>query len=436
VIQSGEGVNTQKVSYTGLPTAELANRVAVRDLKAQSAEASRYKLKFDRRAWKLYPGAAFRISAPDKGISNLVLRAADLEEPDIIKGEITCNAVIDVFGLPSASFASVETSAYVPPSKTPEVVSTRLIREATYYDVYLRTSVADRAYIEPTDTALATLAVRANSLMLSYSILTKTGSEAYVERNVETFAPSARLDGSIGPYSTTLVFKDGFDMGLAADATLIQIDGEILLAADVTLNSDGTSGTILITRAVLDTIPASHLNNARIYFLAEAVGSDLRDYAISETVNVKLLSNTSDDQLDVDLAPEDTITFVGRQGRPYPPASVVVTSGGVDTPCFNNPSVGADFSFNWTHRDRITQQDRTVGHWEASVGPESGVTYNLRIYGIGGTLIATYNGLTGTSLSFSAEDSGIIGSLRVELESVRDGYTSLQKYNFTMSRTI
>lgn len=436
VIQSGEGINTQKVSYPGLPNAGLAGRVAARDLKTQSIEQSRYKCKFDRRAWKLYPGAVFRISAPDKGISNLVLRAAKLQESDLINGEITCEAVIDVFGLPSTSFSSVEENAYTPPSKTPEVVSNRVLREATYYDVFLRTSVADRAYIEPTDTAIATIGSRANSLMLSYDILSKTGSEAYVSRNVETFAPTALLDGSLGPYDTTLIYKGGFDMGLVTDGMLVQLNNEIFVAADVTANPDGVSGTITLVRGVLDTIPASHANNARLYFLGDNVGTDLRDYAIGETVNVKLLSNTSDSQLDEALAPADTITLVGRQGRPYPPAGVVVKSGSNTYPCLNNPAVGSNFSVEWTHRDRVTQQDRPVGHWEASVGPESGVSYNLRFYATGGTLLASYAGLTGTSAAFTAADSGLIGNMRVELESVRGGYTSLQKYSFTMSRTL
>jgi hypothetical protein len=436
IIQSSEGVNSQKVSYQGIPTAELAMRVALRDLKAQSIETSRYKVKLDRRAWRLYPGAVFRISAPDKGISNLVLRAGTLKEDDIISGQITCEAVIDVYGLPATAFAAPETGGYTPPSKTPEVVVDRLIREPTYAEIFRRTSEADRAYIQPEDTGIATLGARANSLMLSYEILTKTGSEEYVSRGAETFAPMARLDGAISYYNTTLDFDGGFDLGLVADGAIIQVGNELMVADDVTVNSDGVTGSIVVKRGIYDTIPATHADGTLIFFIDDTVGTDGREYAIGETVLVKMLTTTSDAVLSEDLAPEDVLTLNGRQGRPYPPGNVTVTSGATTTPCFSNPAVGADFTVNWAHRDRIIQQDVPVANGEASVGPEDGVTYNIRFYNTGNVLLYQQTGITGNSATLSSAQSTVVGAVRCELESERDGYKSLQKYSFNLTRTI
>lgn len=431
VIQSGEGVNTQKVNYPGLPTGSLAARVAQRDLKAQSVEQSRYKVKLDRRAWKLYPGAVFRISAADKGISNLVLRAGKLSESDIISGEIECEAVIDVFGLPATAFSPPEEGGYVPPSKTPEVVSNRLVREATYVDVFRRTSVADRAYIEVTDTAIATVGSRSNSLMLGYEIWSKTALESYVNRGTETFAPTALVNGAIGPYATTILIDNGFDLGLVNDGATIQINDEIMIVEDVTLATGNTSGTLTVKRGVYDTIPAAHANNSRIFFLDESLGNDFREYVIGETVNVKLLSTTSDGRLDIALAPEDTVNLVGRQGRPYPPGDVRVDA----TPCFNEPTVGEEFIIEWAHRDRITQQDIAIAHSEPSVGPEAGVTYNVRFYDDLDALLEEFTGITDNFAIFD-DTFEPEGDLRVELESERGGYKSLYKYSFTLTRTL
>lgn len=436
IIQSGEGINTQKVSYSGLPTAALASRIAQRDLKSQSTESSRYKCKFDRRAWRLYPGAVFRVSAPDKGISNLVLRAGKLNEPDITAGEIECEAVLDVYGLPATSFTDVDTGGYVPPSKTPEVIVDRILREATYYDIYRRTSAADRALIEPTDTGIATLAARRNALMLSYNILSKTAAEAYVNRNSETFAPVAQINGAVGPYATTLNFDNGFDLGLAADGMLIQVGNEIMVAVDVVLTSGTSIGTIQVVRGVLDTVPQAIADNTKIFFLGDNVGTDYRQYATGEAVTVKLLSVSSDAVLDEALAIEDTITLAGRQGRPYPPGGVEIVAGSTVIPALTGATVVGDFTVQWTHRDRITQEDRPVGHLEASVGPEAGVTYTLRFYSSTNTLLATFSAVTANSISFTAADSTLVGALRVELESERGGYVSLQKYSFNLNRTL
>lgn len=438
VIQSGEGVNSQKVSYRGVPTMALASRVAQRDLRAQSAENGRYKVYLDRRAWRLYPGAVFRIAAPDRGIANLVLRAVELEDKVITDGHIECQAVLDVFGLPNVEFTAIQSPVYTKPDKSAEALDRRKVYEATYYDIYINTTAADRAYLEATDTAIGTLAGRAKSLSLSYNILSKTGTEAYVDRGAATFAPTALLASGLGYYNGSLTFMDGFDLGLVEDGMLIMIDDEIMQATAVTIDADGVSGTIEITRGVLDTVPAQHAYEAPIFFLDGNVGSDNREYLSGETVSVKLLANTSSAQLDESLAAVDSVALVGRQARPYPPGAVfIINAASVWTPAFNGGAYSGNFSITWTHRDRLTQADQVVGHFDANVGPEAGTTYTLRFYNAtSGALIRTVSGITTNVRAFTSADTTLVGSMRVELESVRDGLVSAQKYSFTMSRTL
>lgn len=76
-----------------------------------------------------------------------------------------------------------------------------------------------------------------------------------------------------------------------------------------------------------------------------------------------------------------------------------------------------------------------------NIGPESGVTYTLRIYGESGSLRRTYSGLTGTSQTYTLAndeaDSGLgrpNALLRIELEANRSGVTSLQKHSVSVER--
>lgn len=76
-----------------------------------------------------------------------------------------------------------------------------------------------------------------------------------------------------------------------------------------------------------------------------------------------------------------------------------------------------------------------------NIGPESGVTYTLRIYGEAGSLRCTYSGLTGTSQTYTLvndeADSGLgrpNALLRIELEADRSGVTSLQKHSVNFER--
>lgn len=124
--------------------------------------------------------------------------------------------------------------------------------------------------------------------------------------------------------------------------------------------------------------------------------------------------------------------------RPYPPGNVQIN--GSRWPA----SIGAaeELAITWAHRDRRQQTVNMIRQDEGSIGPEAGTTYTLRIYGETDTLICTASGITGTSYTYQSAteiaDSGLgrlNTSLRVELESVRGGLASLQKWNWSIVRS-
>ena len=431
-IQSLDSRNSTTTEYVGLPTLSLASRVAQRDLKASTAAIKRFNVILDRRAWRLYPGVVFRVSAPDKGIANLILRAGRVEDGTLTDGQIRVSAVYDVFGLSSSSFVDEPDDAWTPPDPTPQVIASRKVREATYLDLVNNMSPADLALVEDTASTLVTLAARPSTAALGYNIYSRIGAEDYETRGSENWAAAVTLSEEAGRYNPTLVFDSSLDIGLATVGDLLQVDDEIVRVDAITLDSTGFAGTITVTRGCVDTIPAVHTVGAKAYFIGDALGVDEREYALGEAVNVKLATTTSSAELDLSLAPTDTVNIVARQGKPYPPGNVFVNS----TPCFDVTAVTGDFTISWAHRDRKLQQDQIVDHWDASVGPEAGTTYTLRFYNSSNVLIRTVSGLTGTSRAFTSTDADLVGSLRVELEAVRDGMVSFQKYSFTFTRTL
>jgi hypothetical protein len=432
VIQSNEGTSSKTNNYSGIPILSLAARVAQRDLRAVSASTNRYSVKLDRRAWRIRPGSVFRVSDPDMGIENLVLRAGKVGDGTLTNGPITVEAALDVFGLSATSFISPEEPAWQPPNSNPLVINTRLAREATYQELIGRLTAADLAILDVNATTLAVAAVRPGQGLLNYSIASRTGSGLYEVRGSESFAPGALCNGALGYYTENVVFDGAIDTGLMDVGDLIQVDNEIMSVTDITLDVDGNSGTFTVLRGCVDTIPALHADNARIIFISDSLGTDSREYVNSDVVDVKLLSNSSSATLDEALAPTDIVTMVGRQGRPYVPGAVFVDG----TPAFNNVAAGVDFRIEWTHRDRKLQADQIVSHWDANVGPETGTTYTLRFYNSSNTLVRTVASISNNFRVFSAADDTIAGSVTVELEAVRGGITSFQKYRFAMIRSI
>lgn len=432
VIQSNEGTSSKTNTYDGIPILSLAARVAQRDLRAVSASTNRYTVKLDRRAWRIRPGSVFRISDPDMGIENLVLRAGKVNDGTLTGGAITVEAALDVFGLSSTAFVAPEDPSWVPPIAEPQVIVSRVVREATYQELVGRLSPADLAILDVNASTIATAGLRPVQGLLNYSIATRIGTEEFAVRGSESFAPGATLNGALSYYNGTLSFDGAVDTGLMSSGDLIQIGNEILSVTAVTLNPDGNSGSFDVLRGCVDTVPAPHADNSRIIFLSDSTGTDGREYVTSDVVDVKLLANSSSATLNEALAPTDTVNVIGRQGRPYPPGAVFVDW----TPAFNNVAAGTNFRIDWTHRDRKMQADQIVGHWDANVGPEPGTTYTLRFYSASNALIRTIAGITSNFRLFTSSDNTLTGSMFVELEAVRDGLASAQKYRFQMSRSL
>lgn len=428
-IQSLGSINSSTINYAGVPTYDLGARLAQRDLRIASSASRRYKIKLDRRAWRIFPGAVFAISAPDKGIARAIVRAGKISDGTLTDGTITVDAVIDVFGLPGTSYLAEPESNWTPPSTSPVPLVRWETREATYYDLVRRLSPAELAIVDVNSGTIATMGGKPNTLQLSYEIASRTGSDPFVKRGAGIFVPTARLSEELTHYQTTFAFEQAVEPGLIELGTIVQIGVEMVKLVSLTMNEDGVSGSMTVVRGCVDTVPTTHVANTLIFFTSDDIGTDGREYADGETVDVKLLSTTSTGTLSESLAPYDTVSVVARQGRPYPPANIMVNGA----PAHGVSSVHGAMVVSWVHRDRLTQQDQILGHGDAGVGPEADVLYNILIYTAADTLLVAHTGIEGNSFVIPLSWTG---ALRFEIESVREGITSFQRHVFSLVRTV
>ncbi|SON54311.1 hypothetical protein HDIA_0770 [Hartmannibacter diazotrophicus] len=436
VIQSSQGVNSSPVTYSGIPVFGLAAAVAQRDLKAASTQNAKFTVRLDRRASRIYPYAAFRISDPDSGIEHAILRAGKIDYGKLEDGVITVEAVLDVFGLPSTSFIEQEPSAWQKPDAAPAPASRVYVREGTYQELVQSMSRAELDYVEPDDGAIAIFAGRPTPMCLGYDILSKAGTEAYVQSGGGTFAPTCRLAGAIGHYDTDVAFDGLLDGGLIEIGTLVQIDDELARVDDIEVNADGASGSMTISRGCIDTVPSSHADNTSCFFTYNSLGNDRREYVTGETVTTKILPLTSAAVLDASLASEQAVTMAQRQFRPYPPGRVRVLHGSsLNTPAYDGASVVGNFEISWTHRNRIVQDDQIISHEDGDVTPEDGVTYTLQFFDSDDNLIVQYTGITGNSRVFTGVYSSLVGDMTVRLFAYRNTVSALFKHEFPLTRS-
>src|SRR5690606_23320609 len=157
--------------------------------------------------------------------------------------------------------------------------------------------------------------------------------------------------------------------------------------------------------------------NSVIHFIGDWYGTDSTEYVDGEVVYAKAMNRTGSAQSKLSSAPETTVEINSRQARPYPPARLRVNGH-----YFPATLPGGALTVTWAHRDRVLQADQLIDSEQPSVGPEAGVTYNVRWF-LNDALAHSEAGVSGTSASYSPAGGGII---RVEVESVRDGLTSWQ----------
>jgi len=432
--QADGSVISVERQYAGIPTAGLAVQIAQRELEASGSGLRRYKLRLDRRAWRLAPGMPFRVSAPDRGIDDLVLRCGLFNDGTPASGEISVTALQDVFGLPAQSFITPQQPEWTPPDRTPQVAGARRVIEEDYRSLARRLSDADLATVDGASCSLLALARAPTSLSLDFAIASRAeGEAAAVVRGTGDWSPTATLTSAIGHYDTSLSVENASSLSRVVPGTAAVIGAEGGAGEIVRVDAiDLTLGTVTVARGCVDTIPALHPAGTRIWFHDDFADSDNREYLIGETAHVQMLTRTSIGQVEMDVAPVDTLTLVGRQGRPYPAGDWRI--GGA--PFADVEDLSGDTALTWAHRNRLLQDDQLVPHATPSVGPEAGVTYTLRVFD-GETMKREAAALVEPTFLYTGamatEDTGgAAKALMFELETWRGADKALSTYRHSL----
>lgn len=428
--QAQQAVFSETKDYPGVPTAELANRVALRDLKALGLPLKRYEVHMDRRGWRIRPGSVFALNYPEKGINNMRVRVGNFKEGSMEDGNVVLTVVQDVFSFPDQTYVDVQPPAWVPPQTTAAAAMQHHLAEASWRDLVRRLSAADLANVDPNSGSIAARVRKPTAMSSGYELWVDTGA-GFAKGGDCNFTPAVTLSEDPGFYGTVFYYQDSTDLGAVSVGSAGYIENEIVRIDAI----DTANKKITVSRGCVDTIPTRHAAYGTVMWLFDDfLGSDNIEYAISEVVATKYRTKAAGSILDMDAATGMSITIGARQNKPYPPANLqcngalVLGSGVV--------FVG-DMALTWAHRDRAGQADQLVSHTEASTGPEAGTTYTIRVYSDPfGAPIHTESGISGTSWTYTAAamqtDSGVTGEqpLSFEVESVRGGIVSFQKYTF------
>ena len=413
--------------FPGITSGELASRVASRALKALSVPLASATVYADRSAASLNVGDVFKLSWSQYGLTQVVMRVANIELGSLGSNIVKIACIEDVFSIGEAVYAAPPPSEWASPVSAPSPCPYHSVIEAPYWEVVQRlgeteaqAKAADSGYIVATG-------VRPSDDASNAKIWSNPTGTLYEEAGTVDFTPSAVTDGDVSDLTQTVIpIESAIDIDIVQTNTYAVWGSELVRVDAVSANS------MTVARGCLDTVPVAHSDQERIFFSDPYYETDRVEYVDGEVAAIKILPTTGQGTLDISAATEQNVTLNSRLSRPYPPARIELNGNWYPETVPGDQ----DLVVTWRHRDRL-QQTATIigGEVDSDIGPEGGTTYTVELRTAGGTLVSSATGISANTHTFTLASMGSnYGYLRVLLWSVRDSLDSYQAHDYQFYR--
>lgn len=434
---SQQGLISDNRNYYGVRRADLATELANRDLRGVSTPLATVEIEVDRGGWELLPGGLVKLTYPEHGVYELILRIGPVNYGKPGQPSIKITTTEDIFTQQTQAYVPPPNSGWIDPSEDPAPMA--FVRPFTLPAFLVvnstGTNVTDAQYPE---VIVGFLAAQTGTDTSSYDLLGESvdvagnltmaslGTRRLVSRGVLQ-APLLAESASTIPSFPGLTGADDPDV-----ANLMFIGDNADSAMEIALLKSLTEGGWAIDRGVLDTTPRPWPAGTPIWFLPiDALYFDARLQAAGDMVDYKLLPRTSRGALEEDAAPLVHVTPDPRPHRPLRPANVMVAGVGF--------GVLADAGFGpwavtWSNRNRLTEDSQILSWDGATVAPEAGQTTTIKLlHATTRAVLWETNGIAGTSYSLERAAFGGATQGIVRVTSKRDGIESLQGHEILIT---
>lgn len=410
-----------KITYDMCGVVELATRLAQARLQLVSQPLARMTIKTTRVAALLHIGMAVVVDRPELHVFDTVFRITQASLGTMTNNQVTLELLEDVFDLDSTVWNPVAHSLWTDPVTIPADAANALIVELPYF-MYARYKGDTAAQAVPLgSTFVGGSAMHPSMDSMGAQIYADSGTGYNTNGDILSFCPYAETTGTISLIDTTINVINTTYWNLLTDARFIQVGNEIM---SIVAHTDTT---LIVLRGCLDTLPATHAAGSKCFAWEDFFGYMSTEYFTTETINVKLLTRTGRGQLTLADATAHSVTLVDRMHKPYPPGNLQLNGNVFPV----SVAAGASIVVTWSHRNRITETGGLYGQTTGTITPETGTTYNLRLYDSTNTIIYTFTGITAETYTLTALTAQ--SNVRLELESVRDSLTSWQKYAYVFN---
>ena len=427
LVRKQGGVISKSISYEGIVSAEVANKVCRRDLTVLSNDLSTFSILCAKELVEDFTiGHVFRVSFPDYLISEMVVRVVGITFPDGTNDTVKVDVMRDVSSLQDDGLyieGGLETT--VPP--LPKIITLYAIFETPYWIARRKKGsyILDSLLTDNSGLAYMTVgAARPSSNSISADVYNDKGSGYSFFEKID-FCPKAQLSADINQIQTTISIKNEDSVSDLTLGTLLQIGSEFMVLMSY------SAGQITVKRGVLDTVVEKHFTNDYIIFFGDYITDNYTEYDESQTIDTKLLTRTSNNVLGLSDVNEIETELDSRMIRPYPPGNIKINSEYFPT----NVDISRTINLTWNHRLRTS--GGVEGFTDGTIGPESGTQYKVFVYDVADLVTPVYESdyISGESHSFSGDELTGHEDCVMQFASYRDGFESFYRQHCEFSTT-
>lgn len=390
-------------NYYGVRSADLAQKLADRELRSASAPLCSCEATVDRSLWDITPLECVKLTWPEYGVESLIMRVMKVSYGQTGDSAIKVTLVEDIFGLPQAEFTSPPASEWINPEMPP--VRAGLARILSLPAYALGQAGLNPGSMEyPSTRAALLVASPTASGSAEYRVAlresTPSGGTRWVElAGNRQFAGRGNLAIPLEPGARTTIPALARPMGPRAavdDFLLIGPDSGSINDLELALvtGSDPVTGDLTILQGVLDTTPRSWPAGTPVWVLSldslDVLPMELTD---GQTAYAKVMTVTAAGQTPEAESPIFAAPVAARAVLPTRPANVKIDGVGFGKVATREPSLPV----TWATRNRLFEDSAVYAWDDTSIMPEQGQTTRIRVRDKNGVLIDTISGLGGTS---------------------------------------
>ncbi|AJQ26930.1 phage tail protein [Pelosinus fermentans] len=447
IIEANNGDrNSQDIDFTYFTTAKNAAWAANRELKQQGFPLASVKLVCNRKAAAYRPGDVFKLNWKPYGISNLIMRVSDIDLGDFITGEITLEAIEDVFGVGKTTYGSNDTTSWTKPPTYPTGVQ------------HFRYFEAPWELLQSKESYVYAAAVLPDSLTEKWNLWRYKDSSWLKTNGMTKWTPAGQLVGTLaeeGEVEDVVGFEVinlGGMLDLARRSTesgiqlarngsrIIMIDNEIMGWGTISQLANGNFKISNIIRATYDTVPAVHTPGSIVYFLDYGYYGNVTTggpvcaagYTVNEQYNITTATAYKEEAFN--SARNTRLVTVRRSERPAPPGRIRMTSH-LQASVPRLIKAAGDVTISWAVRNKtashgcVSQDDLTDYYSGQGFHAPEGLETVVRAY-LGSTLIHT------EILSQTAAGEGEIDPVTPTTGTYTWAQRCLYRMDFTQDTTI